>query len=356
MLPRVPRVRIVLPPGELTTVEDRVPRTMRKAIIWGAVTLAVVVAVFLAQSNKPIIFLVSSMVIFSIIAMSMNIQSGYASLFNLAIGGITGIGAYVGAYAMTSWGYPFWIVLPVAGVMSAGVGFILALPSLRLKGLYFGLMSIMIQLLMGEIFNDWIGFTGGSIGRYNLPPLNTGFNKQGDTITGIYFIYLGLAVLVVWALLLRKLTRGRQGLALSAVRFDDELAGFLGVNVTRQKMLVFVISSFFAGVAGAMLAAITGFINPDTVSVFLSAQILIMMFVGGFATFWGPIVGAMIMTVLPQALVSLYAYTSFIYGTFLVVVILFFRGGIMGTFNRYRRNQAKKKERMAAMNATGGSS
>src|SRR5271154_1423402 len=106
MLP-LPGVRIVLPPGEVATVEDRIPRTFRKAIIWGLVTLAVIVLVFLARGDKPIIFLVAEMVIYAIIAISFNIQSGYASLFNLAIGGIAGIGAYIEAYTTAFLGYPF---------------------------------------------------------------------------------------------------------------------------------------------------------------------------------------------------------------------------------------------------------
>ena len=121
MLPRLPNVRIVLPPGEVATVEDRVPRTMRKALIFGGLIGLVVILVFIARGDKPIIFLVAEMVIYAMLAMSFNIQSGYASLFNLAIGGIAGIGAYVEAYTTTSLGYPFWIVLPLCGLSSAAI-------------------------------------------------------------------------------------------------------------------------------------------------------------------------------------------------------------------------------------------
>jgi len=235
-------------------------------------------------------------------ALGMNIITGYAGQISLGHGAFIGVGAYTCGILATKAGMPFWVTLPAAGVMAAIAGVIFGLPSLRLKGLYLAMATLAAQLFLADylfIRLDWL--TGGAAAMLVDRPDIFGFQLSDDR----HFYYLALFIIVAAVFFTINLFRTKTGRAFVAIRDRDLAAGLIGINLFRYKLIAFAISSFYAGVAGALMAYFWTVISPEAFGLTVSIQYLAMIIVGGLGSVRGSVFGAIFIILLPQVAKSL---------------------------------------------------
>jgi branched-chain amino acid transport system permease protein len=262
--------------------------------------------------------------LYVILATSFNLIIGYGGLVSIAHPVFFALGAYASAILARDFGVPIMLSM-LAGMLVAGVTSVaLALPSLRASGDYLLIASIGFQLGILELIKN-LRFTGGPGGLTNIPPfLIRELGRES-------YVALVLTVMVVTILLVRWIARSDYGRAMSAMR-DDELAfAAVGRDAMRMKIAIFGLGSGIAGLAGALYAHYFRFIVPEQFEILQSAAILTMVVVGGLRTTWGPVVGALLLQALPQALTFLNLPPSVLgpvqglLFTGLVLVFMFFR-------------------------------
>jgi len=230
-------------------------------------------------------------------ALGMNIITGYAGQISLGHGAFIGVGAYTCGILATKAGMPFWVTLPASGIMSAIAGVIFGLPSLRLKGLYLAMATLAAQLFLADylfIRLDWL--TGGAAAMLVDRPGIFGFQLKDDRL----FYYLVLFIVVVAVFFMINLFRTKTGRAFIAIRDRDIAAELIGINLLRYKLTAFAISSFYAGVAGALIAYFWTVVSPEAFGLSISIQYLAMVIVGGLGSVRGSVLGALFMILLPE--------------------------------------------------------
>lgn len=273
-----------------------------------------------------------------ILAVGLDLVSGYCGQFSFAQGAFYGIGAYTTAIMSRDLGTSFWVNLP-AGIAVAGLfGLILGVPALRLKGHFLAIVTIAFQTIVYLTISQWTSFTGGQTGLA-VPPVGP-VSLFGVTLFEIgslrsyYWLTLGVAVValaVAWRFLKSRL--GREWIA---IRDDETLAAAVGLDTTRGKLTAFVASAALAGAAGVVTAHALRGVTPDDFTIWISATVVAMMVVGGKGTFIGPILGAALLTAMPEFLGRFAEYKMFIFGVLLVVTVTLLPEGIVGRIRRLR--------------------
>jgi branched-chain amino acid transport system permease protein len=260
-------------------------------------------------------------------ALGLNILSGWAGQVSLGHAFFLGIGAYTGAALagdpdgrVVGLGLDMWVWLPAAGLVAALIGLAVAPVAARVRGLYLAIVTLGLVFLGEHLFRELEDVTGGAgVGRaapelvlfgVDLDTTSQLFGLGLDRTMKLYF--LCLVLLAIFALLAKNLTRSAIGRAFAAVRDRDAAAEVMGVEPTRYKVIAFGVSSFYAGIAGAMLATITGFIEPGTYDLFLSVEFLAMVLIGGAGTLAGALLGAGFVTLLPRLVEEVPAVLPFI--------------------------------------------
>jgi branched-chain amino acid transport system permease protein len=271
------------------------------------------------------VFLASLVVINAIVAIGLNLLSGYTNQLSFGHAGFLAIGAYVAALVTLHAGaLPVPITLALAGLGTATVGIALGLPCLRLEGLYLAMATLAFGFVVVEAIQglDWI--TRGNDG---LPvPVPSLGPWRLATDGARYYLVVAVGVVMVAGAL--NIARTRTGRALLAIRESEVAAAASGIPVRWYKTMAFAISAFYTGVAGGCFAFVVGFLSPDAFDVFLSVDYLIMIIVGGLGSIPGSIVGAALVTVLHDSLAGFQNYRPLIVGAVLIGCMLFTPGGI----------------------------
>ncbi|HSQ73642.1 MAG TPA: branched-chain amino acid ABC transporter permease [Rubrivivax sp.] len=232
-----------------------------------------------------------------IAAAGLNIMTGYTGLISLGHAAFMGVGCYTAAY-FAQRGVPFFVTLPLAGLFAAALGIVVGLPSLRIKGLYLAVATLAMQFLLVYVFREWDSVTGGVRG-VNVPPASLfGFDLDTDQRM-VYLIGACAVLLLIGA---RNLFRTRVGRAFIAIRDKDISAEVLGIDLLRYKLSAFAIGSFYAGVAGALLAYYYRAMTPEYFTLQLSIFYLAAIIVGGLGSTLGTVFGAVFMTLVPEIL------------------------------------------------------
>ena len=257
----------------------------------------------------------------------LNIVTGWAGQVSLGHAFFLGLGAFTAAVLngdpdgrLVGFGLPMWVWLPAAGVVAAAAGLIVSPLAFRLRGLYLAFVTLGLVFIGEHILREARPLTGGQgVGRSAPEPEIFGLDLGSDgEVLGVFleaeqkFYFFGLLVLLVMGLLAKNLVRSRVGRALAAVRDRDVAAEIIGVSLTRYKMIAFGVSSFYAGVAGALIWMFIGFINPVSFNLLLSIQYVAMVLIGGIATISGSIMGAVFITFLPRIVDKLAEILPFI--------------------------------------------
>lgn len=299
--------------------------------------VAAVAVPALLSGNRYFAFVAGVTFIHILWVSGMNLLYGYTGLMPLMFAGLAGISAYT-VVDLTAAGWSFWAALPVGALFASIAGTILGLPSLRLKGFYFTLCSLVIQTVITLAFVYFSGLTNGDTGISQIPMPSI---PGGAVLTGLaYDLVLSMAAVAGIAVLM-IVVRSSLGRRLIAIREDDELAGMLGINVTGNKMAAFFIGSLFAGVGGALYAPYIGFISPRSFDVLISMNIWLMVAFGGRGTIWGPVLGAALLAPLSFLLQEYYMVKDVLYGLLIIAVIVLMPGGIAGGFSRPARKPAE---------------
>jgi branched-chain amino acid transport system permease protein len=238
------------------------------------------------------IYVVDTMLVACIGALGLNLLTGYAGQISIGHGGFLGVGAFASALLVSKAGVPFWLSVPAAGAITALVGLVFGIPSVRIKGLYLAIATLAAQVIIEWALSRPAIAGTGSVAAPRPALL------QDDR--AYYFVLLSVAVVAV--VLAENILRTRIGRALVAVRDQDVAASVIGVNVARYKLLAFGLSSFYAGIAGALLGHLGTAVNFEQFQVDLSIQYLAMIVIGGLGSIPGSIFGAAFITILPIVL------------------------------------------------------
>jgi len=271
-----------------------------------------------------------------IVACGLNVIVGFAGQISLGHAAFFGIGAYTAALLATQTGLSFWAALPCVIAMSALIGLLLGIPSLRVREDFLAITTIGINFIVEAVFNNF-EFFGGALGIGGIPRVALFDLKLRST----EFLYLCLFFLVIVMAVCWWLTRCWAGLACFALREEEAAAASVGISPVRFKLLAFVIGTGMAGLGGALYAHFMRFISASDFAFPLSVSLLSMVVVGGIGTLWGPILGALIIGVLPEVFRPLTDYRILFYTMLLLLMIRFQPGGLLGENSAARRVFAK---------------
>ncbi|MGA7103798.1 MAG: branched-chain amino acid ABC transporter permease [Candidatus Deferrimicrobiaceae bacterium] len=244
------------------------------------------------------LWILLQILIASIGAVGINILTGYTGQISLGQGAFLGVGAYTSAYVTAKMGLSFWVGIPAAGLVTAMAGMVFGIPSLRLKGLYLAIATLASQFILEWIFLRWESVTGGSYGITIPRPSIAGYTFSTDRS----YYYIVFAVAIVMILFAANLMRTRTGRAFMAVRDHYISAEIMGINLFKYRLLSFGISSFYAGVAGALFGHSLKYVSSEQFNIGVSIVYLAMIIIGGLGSIIGSIFGAVFMILLPKLL------------------------------------------------------
>jgi branched-chain amino acid transport system permease protein len=301
-------------------------RTFSILILLAAV-LVVLPAILSAVGGGYWFRVTTTIGVFAILTMSANVVTGSTGLMSLGHAGFYGIGAYTAALLATKLQWSFLVTLPVAGAVTAVFGILLALPTMRLIGIYFAVATLGLGEIIHLTLLNWVDFTRGPMGISAIPGITLGGLFESSDIVNYYAVAV---VAVITAFVLGRLTHSYYGNALRAVREDDQCAASMGLNVVRLKIQSFAFACFFAGVAGALWAHTTGYISPGDFRFSESILILAMLVVGGLGSLPGAVLGAVILLGLPEVLRPIGDYRMIVVGCVMFFSILFLPRGLLG--------------------------
>ena len=262
------------------------------------VALFVSLAVFPFVADRYLIYLFNLLGIATIGALGLNILTGSTGLISLGHAGFLAIGGYTSGILTTKLGFPFWIALPISGIFAALAGMVVAIPSLRLRGLYIAITTFAFGFIVDHLIVHWESLTGGPSGISAPRPAIGSFLFDSDR--SYYWIVLGTVILAT--IFAKNLFRTKVGRAFIAIRDRDIAAEVIGINLTKYKILSFSISSFYAGIAGSLMAHYFPVITFENFTLMVSIQYLAMIIVGGVGSVLGSIFGAVFITFLPEGI------------------------------------------------------
>jgi branched-chain amino acid transport system permease protein len=274
--------------------------------------------------------------VYTTLAVSLDLLVGQTGILSVAHGAFYGIGAYTSAVLSVNLGCPFLLGVLVGMIASALVSIAVALPSLRVHEDYFVIATFGFQVIVFSMFNNWMELTHGPIGIPGIPrPSVFGWTIQSP----IAFVALACVLAAFAYLVIDRISRSPFGRVLRAIREDEVFAQALGKNTLRFKVIAFAVSAAFAASAGSLYAHYVSYVDPSSFGVMESILVIAMVIVGGAGSRWGPLVGSVILVILPEALrfvglpSSVAAHTrQVIYGTLLVVMMLFRPRGLVGRY------------------------
>lgn len=325
-------------PGALArrVARDRV----RLALVWAAMLAWPFVA-----PNEYILSLGVMFLINLVLVASLNLVLGYAGQISLCHGAFFGLGAYVSGVLSVRYGITpaFGMAAAIAGTTVAAL--LIALPTLRLRGHYLAMGTLGFNAILTVLFNELVPLTGGPNGLAGIAPFGL-FGFEFDTPRRFFFVAWLLAGAVM--LLILNLVAGRIGRGLRAISGSEIAAGALGVDTFRFKVAAFSLSAGFAGLAGAMYAHFNMYASPETFSFFTSVLLVVMVALGGWGSYWGPVFGALIYTAMPELLRKFQDAELFLFGLCMIIVLLYLPGGIAGLLSR-RRAAARAAPRTPAV-------
>jgi branched-chain amino acid transport system permease protein len=295
------------------------------AISIGAVALAAVVG------NDYYLRIGFMMCVYYLCAAGMNVLVGYAGQKSLGQAGLFAAGAYGAALLSTSLDWNAWLSLAAAAVIAGLCGVLIAWPSLRVRGPYLAMVTLAFGIVVEKLVSEWTDVFGGAEGIYSIKPLSL----AGVPFSNLHWVWFGIALVAITHLLLRNLLSGRFGRAFLSLQADEIAAESVGVSVYRYKILAFVIAAVTCGIAGAMGAQQNQYINSDFINFQLSIFILLLVLFGGSGSLYGPLIGAVLLTLIDAMLARWPAVQHFAYGGLLLFSLYAMPNGVAGLFGRF---------------------
>lgn len=278
--------------------------------------------------------------VYMMLAVSVDIIYGYAGQLNLGQAAFYAIGAYTTALLMLRLHVSYWVAMPLSGLAAGVFGVLLGIPTLRLRGLYLGIATMGFSEMLRLILLSWDSFTRGPMGLPGIPSPTIG-PLVIESKTAYYYLILFYLLATIFAV--RRLVNSRVGKAWMAIREDEIAAQAMGIDLPKYKVMAFTLGAFLAGVAGSFFAVYISFVSPDAFKMMESYLIFAMPAIGGMGTTAGPLLGAIIIYVLPEATRAFAEYRMLWVGALLAVVMIVNPRGILGglepLFQMYRKRR-----------------
>jgi branched-chain amino acid transport system permease protein len=308
--------------------------TSRRGLVAVAV-LALLAAASAFMSSYPI-YLLSLAMINVISALGLNLLTGNSGQISLCHSSFMAVGAYVSSLLTLHLGVPFWAAIPVAACAAAGLGAVLGLPASRLQGIYLALATLGFLQIVQVVIEELAGVTGGVRGLKVAAPMLAAGVPAG--FRALYLIVLAVCGFSIWVT--QNLLASRVGRELNAVRTSPHAAQAMGVSVARVKLVAFALSAAYAGVAGGLLAVVVGFIDPNEFGVSAALRQITFVVVGGMGSVAGSVLGAAVLSALPELLRPVKEYSDVIYTVVLLAFLLFMPRGLATLWHKRPRRVA----------------
>jgi branched-chain amino acid transport system permease protein len=312
---------------------------------WNRWVLFALVAVAIAAglNNEYYFTLLNFIGIHTLLVVGLNLLLGYAGQISLGHAAFFGLGAYTSGILTATCGVNPWLALLAGLVLSGSAAFLIGVPALKLRGYYLAMATLGFGIIVSIILNEAQPLTGGPSGLPGIPPLTLA-GLPLNTARRLYpLIWLTVGVILA---LSANLVDSRTGRALRALHDSEAAAASLGVDTARLKLKIFIWSALFASLAGSLYAHSLNFIAPASFGFMFSIKLVAMVVLGGMASIWGSLLGAGVLTVLPEVLTVFHDFEVVIFGAILMVVMIFLpRGLVRGLldlreFRRYKRKES----------------
>ena len=304
----------------------------RLCFLVAAITIALLPLIFTSSYWRTNLIVCAINVL---LAVGLDFVLGYAGQLNIGQSAFYGIGAYASTLLIMKLAVPFWVAFALGVLISGIAGALLSLFAVRLRGQYLAIASLGFAVITYQILLNWISLTQGPLGIYAIappPPISLPWlpSIMFTSLTNLFYLIAGFALLVYF--ILDQLVRSPIGETLTAIREDELSAASLGIDAPKWKAFAFAVSSAVAGAAGCFYASFVGTLVPDAFFITESFSMLAMVIVGGMGTLIGPVLGAILLTVLPELLRGIGDLRLIVYGAAVALVVLFMPGGLVQVF------------------------
>lgn len=306
------------------------PKNVRNIIL--AALYVVLALAPLAFRDNYVRFVMSNIVINSVLVMALNFVLGFTGQVFLGTIAFFAVGCYSTTLLTVKLGLTFWQAVPLTMLITATIAFILGLPTLKIKGFYLALMSTGFIVVVSDVLKNWSKLTNGVWGMGGIPRPYLFGVKMGSNIS---FFYLALVISAVLAVLAILIEDSRFGRAFKVVR-DDELAGeIIGIDALRVKLLAFVLCGVYTGVAGSLFASFQQFVSPEIFTFNYNSLFMCMLVVGGLGSVPGAVLGASVLTTLTELLRFMKEKYLTIYAIVILVILIYQPGGLVAMFGQF---------------------
>lgn len=294
-------------------------------------------------NNAYLMLILSLSGIFVIASIGLDLLFGYSGQISIGQAAFYAVGAYTSAILTTKLGINVWLAMLAGGVLATVFAALVALPICKLVHMFLALVTIGIGELTHQAIINLPDLTGSFTGVRAIP-----MPRIGDYVFNVSsYYYIVLAVVVLSLLVKQRIVDSRIGRAFIAIRENTDAANAMGINVTYYKVVAFACSAAFTGIAGALYAHYIGFISPESFTLDQSVLFLTAVLCGGMGTFVGPIIGAVVITVINEAIQVLGSYQMLVYGIFIVVAVIYVPEGLVGVVKMIQRHLLKAVNRVA---------
>jgi len=321
-------------------------RTIWVKFWWTVLILTLILLPFFV--GRYTLYTINLVGIYIIGAIGLNILTGYTGQISIGHAAFLAIGAYTTTILGERASLPFYILIPLSGIITTVIGIGVGIPCLRLRGLYLAMATMSFGIIVQYILFQWESLTHGALGMAAPPIRIGGFRIDSDR----EFYYLITIIVFLLGFSAKNMMRMKIGRAFVAIRDRDIAAEVIGVDLTRYKVMAFGISSFYAGVSGSLFAYYTTHINPEYFTIFLSVEYLAMIIVGGLGSILGSILGAMFIGIVPEWLRIFFGFLNktfhlsglvftqqlkvITYGVLIILFLIFESGGLVALWQRIK--------------------
>ena len=287
--------------------------------------LAVAVIAYAFVAGGYLVTVVSFALIYAVFVTGLNLFMGYAGQVSFGHNAFAALAGYASAVLTATYGWAPLAAFAVGMALTLAVALLVGYPTLRLKGHYLAMATLAIGLIVYEIAVQWQAVTGGYMGISGIPPL--GIGRYEITTDRAQLAALALVVaLAIWSS--RRLRASRFGRALAAIAGSEDAARALGIDVARYKLAAFLLSAGYAALAGTLFVHVVGFVSPEVFGLHMVVLAFTMLYVGGIGTAAGPLIGAVIISLLPETFRPLKDYQDLAYGAGLVLLLIYAPKGL----------------------------
>jgi len=309
--------------SKATVSKEARPFKVLISILFGLVAIALIPQIFPSSYTMQ---LINQALIYCILVVGLNFITGFTGQINFGQAAFFGIGAYTTAL-MTTAGQSFWLALPCSGVMAAACSILLGLPTLRLRTYYLAMATIGFGEIVSLILIHWQEVTNGTSGIRAIPPINVFGFTLTTHVHYYFFLVVSLAALVIVA---RRIRDSRFGRGMIATKDSEIAAELSGVNTFLCKIVALVLAAFYAGLAGSIQASYSNYVSPDQFSGQQAILFFTMLVVGGSGSIAGAIIGAFVLTFLPESLRFMQNWYMVFYGVGIILSIILMPRGLVG--------------------------